>query len=29
MPTMSYLAYANELLDVADFLRLAPLQDMI
>jgi len=28
MPTMSYLAYANESLDVADSLRLAPLQDM-
>ena len=28
MPTFSYLAYANELLDVADSLRLAPRQDM-
>ena len=28
MPTFSYLAYANESLDVADSLRLAPLQDM-
>lgn len=28
MPTFSYLAYANESLDVADSLRLAPRQDM-
>ena len=28
VPTMSYLAYSNESLDVADALHLAPLQDM-
>ncbi len=28
LPTMSYLAYSNELLDVSDGVHLAPLQDM-